>query len=120
MSHYPSLLAIQYASAMGLRVIAIDTGKEKRELCLSLGAEVWIDFRECKDVIAEVLAATGGLGAHAAIVTGGGNEVYSAAGQYLRSAGYLMVVGLPPNGLLSLPIVLIAARGLTIRGVFVG
>lgn len=33
-------LAQQYAKAMGLRIIAIDGGDEKRELCKRLGAEV--------------------------------------------------------------------------------
>jgi propanol-preferring alcohol dehydrogenase len=33
-------LAQQYAKAMGLRVIAIDGGEEKREMCEKLGAEV--------------------------------------------------------------------------------
>lgn len=33
-------LAMQYGQAMGLRVIAIDGGDEKRAMCLELGAEV--------------------------------------------------------------------------------
>ena len=35
-------LALQYAKAMGLRVIAIDGGDEKRAMCAELGAEVCI------------------------------------------------------------------------------
>ena len=41
-------LCVQYAVAMGLKVIAIDTGKEKEELCKSLGASVFLDFKEEK------------------------------------------------------------------------
>lgn len=40
-------MAQQYAKAMGLRVVAIDGGDEKRELCEKLGSEVsspYIDF----------------------------------------------------------------------------
>lgn len=33
-------LALQYAKAMGLRVVAIDGGEEKRAMCQQLGAEV--------------------------------------------------------------------------------
>lgn len=62
-------MAIQYANAMGLRVIAIDSGEEKKKLCLSLGAEHWIDFKESKDLVADIKAASGGFGPHAAIVT---------------------------------------------------
>jgi propanol-preferring alcohol dehydrogenase len=32
-------MAVQYAKAMGLRVIAIDTGSSKKEMCERLGAE---------------------------------------------------------------------------------
>jgi D-arabinose 1-dehydrogenase-like Zn-dependent alcohol dehydrogenase len=41
-------LAIQYAiSGFGLRVIALDTGDEKKKLCSTLGAESFIDFKVC-------------------------------------------------------------------------
>lgn len=79
--------AIQYASQMGLRVVAIgtnsqrvhvmpliliwiaDSGAEKKELCLQLGAEKWIDFRESKDLVKDIKDACDGLGAHCALVT---------------------------------------------------
>ncbi|KAJ3910988.1 hypothetical protein F5877DRAFT_9393, partial [Lentinula edodes] len=38
-------VAVQYARVRGLCVIAIDTGVEKKNLCLKLGAEKWIDFK---------------------------------------------------------------------------
>ena len=46
-----------------------DTGAEKKELCLSLGAEKWVDFRETKDLVKEIKNATGGDGPHAALVS---------------------------------------------------
>jgi D-arabinose 1-dehydrogenase-like Zn-dependent alcohol dehydrogenase len=72
---------------MGLRVVAIgknnykahgifpiltwlaDSGAEKKELCLKLGAEKWIDFNESKDLVKDVKDACGGLGPHCALVT---------------------------------------------------
>lgn len=36
--------ALQYAKAMGLRAIAIDSGEEKRAMCQELGAEVFYHF----------------------------------------------------------------------------
>ena len=36
--------AVQYAKAMGMRVIAVDGGDEKRDLCKRLGIEAFIDF----------------------------------------------------------------------------
>ncbi|KAK7458841.1 Alcohol dehydrogenase, variant 2 [Stygiomarasmius scandens] len=65
-------LAVQYAVAMGLRVVAIDTGASKRDLCLNvLGAEKWIDFMETKDLVKDVIEAAGGLGPHAAVLAVG-------------------------------------------------
>lgn len=104
---------------MGLRVIAVDSGEDKRNLCLELGAEKWIDFREIVDLAAEINSVTEG-GAHAALVTAGGSAAYDIAAAYLRPKGYLMIVGLPPNAMLSIPILLVAAKGLTIRGIFLG
>ena len=39
-------LAVQYGKAMGLRVIAIDMGREKIEYCKSLGAEFGVDVSD--------------------------------------------------------------------------
>jgi propanol-preferring alcohol dehydrogenase len=42
---------VQYAKAMGMRVIAIGGGDEKRDLCKRLGTEVYIDFTTSKDIV---------------------------------------------------------------------
>jgi propanol-preferring alcohol dehydrogenase len=60
---------VQLAVAMGLRVVVVDTGEERRELCTRYGAEHFVDFREVEDTAAEVVKLTGG-GAHAVFVTG--------------------------------------------------
>jgi len=60
--------AVQYAKAMGMRVIAIDGGDEKRDLCMLLGAEAYIDFTTSNDIAAEAMALTT-YGAHGVIVT---------------------------------------------------
>ena len=41
-------LAVQYAKAMGYRVLAIDGGEDKGEFVKSLGAETFIDFTKEK------------------------------------------------------------------------
>lgn len=60
---------VQLAKAMGIRPIAIDAGAEKKELCMSLGAEAFVDFKESKDVAAEVVKIADGVGAHGVFVT---------------------------------------------------
>lgn len=59
--HHADVLAVgvQYAKAMGMRVIAVDGGDDKRKLCLDkLGAEEYIDFTKEKDIPAKVTELT--------------------------------------------------------------
>lgn len=94
---------------MGFRVVAIDSGEDKRKLVSELGAEKWIDFKETTDIASSVVSATEG-GAHAAVITTGNSAVYSQAIGYLRPKGRLIAVGLPRDGMLSVPIMLLVAR----------
>ena len=44
---------------MGLRTIAIDTGEEKRKMCLEqLGSYAFIDYANSQNLIKDVQAAT--------------------------------------------------------------
>ncbi|EKM77296.1 hypothetical protein AGABI1DRAFT_86600 [Agaricus bisporus var. burnettii JB137-S8] len=113
-------LVIQYAKYMGRRVIAIDGGEEKRKLCLSLGADHWIDFKTCKDVTAEIKRVTGGKGAHATVVTTASSSGYSQAIDYLRPNGRLMAVGLPAKTTLDADIFWTVYKSITIHGSYVG
>lgn len=47
-SNFFILRAIQYAKVQGLRVVAIDGGKQKGDLCTKMGADAVIDFLETK------------------------------------------------------------------------
>ena len=51
-------LGVQYAKAMGVRVIAVDAGDEKGKLCKELGAEEYLDFTKVKDLEEEVRQIT--------------------------------------------------------------
>ncbi|KAI0729795.1 GroES-like protein [Fomitopsis betulina] len=113
-------LAVQYATAMGLRVLAVDTGAEKRELVKRLGAEAWVDFRESKDIVADIRAATDGQGPHAAIVTAATSVAYAQAVDYLRLGGNLMVVGLPAHAALTADIFFTVTKSISIYGSYVG
>ena len=82
---------------MGLRVVALDTGADKRALCEKLGVEAFVDYAESKDLVADVKTACGGKGPHAAIVTASSAKAYEQALDYLRNGGVLVVVGLPAD-----------------------
>lgn len=54
---------------MGMRAIAIDGGDAKRDLCLSMGAEAFVDFTKEKDVPEKIKEIADGIGAHGVLVT---------------------------------------------------
>lgn len=114
-------MAIQYARAMGMRVIAIDGGDHKRDLCKKLGAEVFIDFQQTKDIAAEVMKLTT-HGAHGVIVTAATRAAYESAPSFLRPNGTVVVVGLPKDSsiIAGAPPLMIALRRLKIVGSVVG
>ncbi|KAL0960013.1 hypothetical protein HGRIS_011663 [Hohenbuehelia grisea] len=113
-------LAVQYAKVRGLRVIAIDTGDDKEKLCKELGADVWIDFKKSKDIVADIKAATDGQGAHSAVVTTASSSGYTQAVDYLRPGGTLMAVGLPGKATLEASIFFTVLKSISILGSYVG
>lgn len=104
---------IQIATKKGLQVIAIDryaiyprqivhikltvsllhSGEKKKQLCLSLGAIEFLDYREV-DIVQATKARTG-LGVHAVICTANGERAYEQSMQMLRPLGTLVCVGIP-------------------------
>ena len=80
-----------------MRVIAIDGGDAKGELCKKLGAEHYIDFHKVKDVAAEVKSITT-YGAHGVVVTAFTKDAYDTAPGLLRPGGTLVAVGIPHTG----------------------
>jgi propanol-preferring alcohol dehydrogenase len=114
-------LACQYAAAMGLRVLAIDTGAAKKALCLKSGAEKWIDFKESGDnMVKDIVEATGG-GPSAAVITAGVAAPYNLAIHYLKKTGTLVAVGMPAETeFLQIPITHMVEKGIRIVGSIVG
>ena len=68
--------AVQYAKAMGMRVIAVDGGDDKKALTEEIGAEKYVDFTKVKDIPAEVKQITK-YGAHGSIVIAASKEGYA-------------------------------------------
>jgi len=88
-------LALQYANAFNLRVIAVDNGT-KGEFCKSLGAEVFLDFTQFDraGLAARIKEITAG-GCHAVMVCNASSRAYDQALDFLRYAGTLVCVGIP-------------------------
>jgi alcohol dehydrogenase, propanol-preferring len=110
-------VAIQYAKAMGLHVVALDVTEEKLALARSLGAELAINAG-APDAISQVLKQTGG-GAHGVLVTAVSPPAFSQALQFVRRKGTVSLVGLPP-GDFATPIFDVVLKRITLRGSIVG
>ena len=76
-------LACQYAKAMGLQVIGIDTGAEKKKMVLEqLGASSFVDFASSSNVVKDVQSATpDGLGPHAVILVAVNEKPFQQAAE---------------------------------------
>ena len=109
-------IAVQYARAMGLRVVAVDVDDSKLALATRLGAEVAVNAAT-SDVVAEVQKATGGV--HGVLVTAVHPQAFGQAIGLARRGGTIVFNGLPP-GDFPAPIFDIVLKGLTIRGSIVG
>jgi len=114
-------LAQQYAKAMGLRTIAIDTGDDKAKMCKSLGSDAFIDFAKTKNIVKDVQAATeDGLGPHAVILLAVNEKPFQQATEYVRPRGVVVCIGLPANAFLKAPVFGSVVRMIQIRGSYVG
>ncbi|KAK4560453.1 hypothetical protein LTR86_005649 [Recurvomyces mirabilis] len=89
---------VQLAKAMGMRPIVVDSGSHKKDLCMKMGAEEFIDFKEHTDVVAKVKEVAGGIGAHGVLVTA--YQSYKDAINFIgdRIGGTVMTIALPPAG----------------------
>lgn len=109
-------LAVQYAKAMGMNVVAVDIADEKLTLASKLGADITINARN-EDAAARVQSEIDG--AHGVLVTAVSPPAFSQATNMLRRGGTMALVGLPP-GDFPLPIFDVVLTRKTIRGSIVG
>lgn len=109
-------IAVQYAVAMGMRVIAVDVADDKLALAKKHGAEITVNAfaEEPADIIQEKVG-----GSHGVLVTAVHPKAFGQAISMTRRGGTIVFNGLPP-GDFPAPIFDIVLKGLTIRGSIVG
>ncbi len=96
-------LGVQFAAAMGLRVVAVARGEAKRRLALDLGAHEYVD-----STAEDVPAALRRLGApRAALATAASSEAMVTALDGLGDEGELLVIGVEPEPMPVSPLQLI-------------
>jgi propanol-preferring alcohol dehydrogenase len=108
-------LAVQYARAMGLHVIAVDVSEDKLALARKLGAGALINATT-QDPVAEVTRLGGAEGV---LVTAVSNSAFTQGVGMLAPGGTMSLVGLPP-GDFALNIFDVVLNRKTIRGSIVG
>ncbi len=109
-------LAVQYARAMGLHVVAVDIDSARLTMARQLGAEVCVNAAE-EDPVALLHKQLGGV--HGALVTAVSRDSFSQALGMLHKRGTMSMVGLPP-GDFPLPIFDVVLNAKTVRGSIVG
>lgn len=109
-------LAVQYAKAMGVHVVAVDISPEKLRLARAVGADILIDATQ-EDPAAVVQAKVGG--AQGVLVTAVSPVAFAQGVGMLRRRGTLALVGLPP-GDFPVNIFDVTLNRKTIRGSIVG
>jgi len=109
-------LALQYAKIAGATVVAVDVTDDKLQLAKELGAEFVVNAAQ-EDPVA-VIQALGG--ADAAIGLAAAPKPFEQAYRSLRRGGRLVLVGLPAQNAMSLPIFETVLNGITVVGSIVG
>jgi propanol-preferring alcohol dehydrogenase len=93
-------LAIQYAKAMGYKVVALDV-PSKQAVCTEAGADFFVDvlgFTNSEELCKHVVKLTGG-GARTVLACSSSNAAYAQAIHYLDQAGTLVCLGIPEGEL---------------------
>ena len=109
-------LAVQYAKAMGLNVIAVDIDDAKLHLAKQLGAAVAVNAREA-DPVDFIKRAVGE--AQGVLVTAVSPSAFGQALRMVGRGGTVTLTGLPP-GDFPLSIFDTVLNGITVRGSIVG
>ncbi len=109
-------LALQYARIAGAETIAVDVTDDKLALARALGADHVFDAR-FQDVAAEVQQLGG---ADAAVSLAVSNISFQDAYASLRRGGTLVLVALPADGKLELPVFETVLNGTKVVGSIVG
>jgi len=109
-------VAVQYAKAMGMHVVAVDVADDKLEVARKLGADMVVNT-STQDPVKEVQAVLRGV--NGALVTAVSRPAFAQALGMLHKRGTMSLVGLPP-GDFPLPTFDVVLNAKTVRGSIVG
>ncbi len=85
-------LAVQFARAMGYRVIVLSTSSVKEKFARELGAHEYVDTSQC-DVVAALIKLTGGNGVELIVSTSPSGKAMASVVNALGPNGKLLTLG---------------------------
>lgn len=109
-------MAVQYAKAMGMNVVAVDIADEKLQFARQLGADLTVNA-STEDPGERIQREIGG--AHGVLVTAVSRKAFEQSLGMVRRGGTIAFNGLPP-GEFPVSIFDVVLRGITLRGSIVG
>lgn len=112
------LAAVEIATALGARVIAVASSQEKLAVCEAHGADHLIDY-STGDLRDQLKAATGGQGVDIVYDCVGGSQTERAL-RALAWGGRLLVIGFASGDIPQIPLNLPLLKGCSIVGVMFG
>lgn len=108
-------LGLQYARVFGARTVAVDVHDDKLQLAKDLGADHVVDARGDQQAALDALG-----GVDVALVTVPSPAAMRAAHAALNPNGRLVLVGLPADNRLELPVFETVLKGISVIGSLVG
>jgi NADPH:quinone reductase-like Zn-dependent oxidoreductase len=114
-----SIFALQFAKAMGARVIITSSSDEKLARARALGADHGINYRAQENWAQAVLDLTDGAGADHVVEVGGPGTLPLSI-QSCRIGGHIALIGVLTGGAGPVPTALLMARQQKLQGLIVG
>lgn len=112
-------LAVRYAKAMNLKVVALDIDDRMLRRAKECGADAAFNVKSNPSFSKELRKLTGRRGCHAAAVFSDSPAAYKTAQKALTFGGVLMVVGLSEKPI-ELPSVMLSFGALQVKGASIG
>jgi len=112
-----SIFALQFATAMGARVILTSSSDDKLERARAMGAAETVNYKTNPDWQKAVLELTGGRGVDVTVEVGGPGTLARSV-EATRVAGRIALIGVLTGG--SIDPTAIMRKSIILRGVYVG
>jgi NADPH:quinone reductase-like Zn-dependent oxidoreductase len=113
-----SIFALQFARALGARVLITSSRDDKLARALSLGANAGVNYKTVPEWDKWVREQTDGAGADIVVEVGGAGTLERSA-KAVRSGGYIALIGVLAGGTSFNPIFLLM-KAICLQGIFVG